>query len=788
MFKVNIKFALRHLLKNKSYTILNILGLAFGLSCALIIFLWIYNEWRFDNFHVKKDNLYQVMRYEKFADGHGEISSTLSGPVAPALLSEIPEIVAVTRVPWTPKTLFKYKDKSFFEQGIQVDTSFFEIFSFKLKKGDPKRILLDPGNIVISERLAEKYFEGEDPVGKTIVLKSWRNETYTVAGIMENIKSNSTFQFDYAISFEVRLKQQPWLKTSWGDLMLDTYIETKPNTPQAIINQKTKDIYQKNRSYGNVELFTQSFSRIHLYPIEYKDKKTDGMLKFLILLAVTAGVILVIACINFANLSTALSSKRSRETGIKKVLGSVRSRLIGQFITEAMIISAVGMLLTITLTELLLPHFNQYFSKSLSLNYFDPVISGTIFLLWITTSVLSGIYPAFVISSFKPVEVLKSNTPGGKKGAGFKKVLVVFQFTMSIALIIFTLTVYKQTQYVKNKDLGLEKENIVSFNYYDGISNHQNVFKQELEKLPGVNHVTYTNMNPLNVLQSTTDLSWEGKKPEDDKWFSLITTDFDFLKTFDIKLSDGRDFSSSFTTDSVNYIINEEAAKIMGFENAADQKISMLQKEGKVIGIVKNFHIGHLSMPIFPLVIKIDPKNTNMVFLKMEGSDKSAVLKSIETIYKKHETDYPFECMFQTDFFNQTYKNNLFMMGTLSFLFSILAIVISCLGLFGLTSYAAEQRTKEIGVRKVNGATLSNVLNMLITDFLKWVVLAYIIGGIISWFLSSGFINIFTYRIKIDVWIYINAGLLAFGIALITVSWQAYRASARNPVEALRYE
>jgi hypothetical protein len=499
-------------------------------------------------------------------------------------------------------------------------------------------------------------------------------------------------------------------------------------------------------------------------------------------------VILVIACINFANLSTSLSSQRSRETGIKKVLGSVRNRLIGQFLTEAMIISAVGMLLTITLTELLLPHFNQFFSKSLTLNYLDLVISGAIFILWLIASVLSGIYPALVISSFKPVEVLKSNSSGGKKGARLKKVLVVFQFTTSIALIIFTLTVYKQTQYVKNKNLGLEKENIISFNYYDGISNHQNTFKQDLEKLPGVNHVTYSSMNPLNVFQSTSDLSWEGKKPEDDKWFSIITTDFDFLKTFDIKLRDGRDFSSRFTTDSANFIINEEAARIMGFENAADQKIVMWRKEGKVIGIVKDFHIGHLSMPIFPLLIKIEPKNTNLAFVKMEGSNKSAIIKSIETIYRKYEADYPFEFMFQTDYFNQTYKNNLFMTGTISFLFSILAIVISCLGLFGLTSYAAEQRTKEIGVRKVNGATLPNILNLLLTDFLKWVVIAYVIGAIISWFLSSGFINIFTYHIKIDIWIFINAGLLAFGIALLTVGWQAYRAANRNPVEALRYE
>jgi ABC-type antimicrobial peptide transport system permease subunit len=786
MFKVNIKFALRHLIKNKSYTVLNILGLTFGMSCALIIFLWIYNEYRYDKFHEKVDNLYQVVRYEKYADGNSDISPTLSAPLAPALLSEIPEIKAVTRIPWSPKALFKYKDKAFFEQGILVDSSFFEMFSFKLKKGDPKHILLDPGNIVISEKLAEKYFGQDDPIGKTVTISE--NETYIIAGILENVKPNSTLQFDYVTSFEVRLKQQPWLKDSWGNLVLNIYIETKPNTSQAIINQKIKDIYQKNHSYGNAELFTHPFSRIHLYPYEHKDKKTDGLINLLVLLSITAGIILAIACINFANLSTAMSSKRSREIGIKKVLGSAKVRLIGQFLAESMIISAFGMLLTITCTELLLPYFNLQFSKSLDLNYSDPVIPGTIFTLWLITAVLSGIYPALVISSFKPVDVLKSNTSRGIKGAGLKKVLVVFQFTMAIVLIVLTLVVSKQTQYVKNKNLGIEKENIFSFTFYNGISKHQNTFKQELEAIPGVKQMTYCSMNPLNVGQATKDPQWEGKKPEDDKWFSIITTDFDFLKTFDVKLKDGRDFSANFTTDSSNFIINEETAKAMGFNTAADQKLSMWGKTGKVIGIAKNFHIGHLAMPILPLIININPSNTNIAFVKIEGANKPAILKKIENVYKKYETDYPFEFMFQTDFFNQTYKNNLFMIGTISFIFSILAIVISCLGLYGLTSYAAEQRTKEIGVRKVNGATLSNILRLLITDFLKWVALAYVFGTTISLLLTYRFLKIFAFHFEINAWIFVYAGLAAFGIALLTVIWQAFRAASKNPVESLRYE
>jgi ABC-type antimicrobial peptide transport system permease subunit len=758
------------------------------MTCALVIFLWIYDESNYDQFHEKKDRLYQVFRYEKRVDGSSEISSTLSNPLAQVLLNEIPEIKAVTRVPWSPKALFKYNNKAFFEQGIKADTSFFDMFSFKLTQGDPAQVLKNPANIVISQKLAAKYFGTENPVGKQITLKDQGEQPFIVSGIFEDVKANSTLKFDYVTPFEAYLALNPWMKDSWGNLMLSIYIETKPNVSQSTIDKKIKDIFRNKSSFNNTDLFTQAYSTLHLYPQEYKDKKTDSLITVLFLMGITALIILIIACINFANLSTALSAKRSREIGIKKVLGSVRIRLIWQFLSEALIISAIGMLLTITFTELILPRFNQFFSKSLELNYFDPLAMATIVVIWLITAFISGIYPAFVISSFKPTEVLKSNTFNGLKGAGLKRALVVFQFSIAITLIIFTLAVTKQVQFVKNKNLGLDKENIVLFSFYDGISNHKNTFKQELESLPGVENVTYCSMNPLNVGQATKDPSWEGKKPDDDHWFSVIQTDFDFVKTFGIRIKEGRDFSPAYSTDTMNFVINEEAAKTMGLDPATDQKLSMWGKSGKIIGVVKNFHIDHLSVPIKPLVINIDPANTSVAFVRMTKGNNAATVKDIEKIYKKYESDYPFEYIFQTDYFKQAYKTNLFRIGTLSSIFSVLAIIISCLGLYGLSSFAAEQRTKEIGVRKVNGARIINIIQLLIFDFLKWVTLAYAIGISIAFFLTREFMGVFAFHAKVNVGIFIYAGLAAFGIAIFTVCWQAYRAASRNPVDSLRYE
>jgi putative ABC transport system permease protein len=788
MFKINLKFALRHLFKNKSYSILNILGLAFGMSCSLVILLWIFNEYDYDNFHQKNDQLFQVFRYEKRTDGSSEISPTLSAPLATALLEEVPEIKAVTRVPWFPRVLIKVKDKSFFEQGIIVDTSFFEMFSFKLKQGDPKQVLHDPGSIVISEKLVEKYFGTEDPIGKTIIMKEYGNKSFLVSGIVEDVPKNSSFQFDFAIPFQYRLNQQPWLKESWGNLVLSIYIETSPNASQEIVSKKIKDMFHKHHSYGNAELFVQQFSKIHLYPAEYKDQKTEGLIILLRLMFIIALAILIIACINFANLSTALSSKRSREIGIKKVLGSIRSRLVWQFLTESLIISFISMLLTITCTELLLPKFNVLFSKSLHLTYSDPKIVATVLFVWLFTAFLSGIYPAFAISSFKPIAVLKSNTPSGIKGAWFKKTLVVFQFTIAITLIIITLSVNRQIQFIRDKDLGLEKENILSFEYYDGISKHSNTFKNELLAQPGVKQVSFCSMNPLTVDQSTSDIVWEGKKPDDNRWFFVISTDFDFIKTFDVKMKEGRELSSSFSTDSTNFIINEKAAKAMGFKSAIDQRLSMWGKSGKIVGVVKDFHIGHLSMPIMPLIINIEPQNTHMVFVKLLKGNRSEILKNISKVYRTYEPDYPFDFIFQTDFFEGIYKNNLFLIGSLSSIFSILAIIISCLGLYGLTSFSAEQRTKEIGIRKVNGAPLPEILKLLLSEFLKWVIIAYLIALPLGILITNRMLKVFAFHYPTNYWIHFTAGVLAILIAIITVSWQAWRAASRNPIEALRYE
>lgn len=787
MFKINLKFALRHLSHNKHYSILNIVGLSFGMTCVLFILLWIFNEISYDDFHEKGNDIYKVFRYRTYNDGSTEIGETLSAPIATALIDEVPEIKAVTRIPWSSKTLFKYKEKAFFEQGIIVDTCFFNMFSFKLKQGNASKILTDPSSIVISEKLAKNYFDIENPVGKTIVLKDHGDKPFIISGIFEDIPKNSTFQFDYAISFQHLLNQQPWQKDAWGNFVLKIYIETVPSVSQDVINEKIKDIFSKHQDFDKSELFTQKFSDSHLFPVEYKEQKTIGAISQLKLIAVIALIILALACINFANLSTALSSKRAREIGIKKIIGSKRKKLTSQFFAESLIISLIAILISILLTYLFLPAFNALFSKYLEFKVNEPVILIAIIAVWLLTAFISGIYPALMMSSFRPLNVIKNNSSSGPQATVFKKILVVFQFTMAITLIIVMLTVDKQIQFVKNKDLGIDKENILFFECNNGIYNHRNAFKNDLLKLPGVKQVTYSSMNPIDVKQSTSGLNWDGKNRDDDQWFSIITTDFDFVKTFGVKLKEGRDFSLAYTTDSSNFLINEKACLAMGLKRPIGQDLSLWEKPGKIIGVVKDFNIGHLAMPIFPLIINVAP-NYSQVFVKIEKGGDSVVLDNISKVFKKYTPDHPFEYTFQTDYFDEIYKNNLFMIGELSSIFCILAIIISCLGLYGLTSLAAAQRTKEIGVRKANGAKLINILRLLLTDFLKWVGIAYLIALPLGVFLVKNMLNEFAFHFQLNHTIFVYAGIAALTIAIFTVSWQTWRAATRNPVEALRYE
>lgn len=786
LLKANFRFATGHLLKNKHYSILNIVGLAFGMTCSFLILLWVYNELKFDNFHTKKDRLYQVFMYLKQSDGDARISSSVSAPLAGALLGEVPEIKTVTRIPWSIRNLVKYNDKAFFEKGIYADTSFFEMFSFNLKKGNAVSVLKNPTSIVISEKFAEKYFEGEDPVGKTLTIRMDKDYSFMVTGLMETVPSNSSLQFDYVLPFQFRLHDQKWLN-SWGELSLDIYIEAYPNASVEAINSKIKNIYKKHYPELQGELFVQQFSKTHLYSLEYKDEKQDGKITLIYILTSIAVIILLIACINYINLATALASKRSREVGVKKVLGSSRQSLIIQYLSESFIVTFIALLIMIMLIELLLPQFNLLFSRNIEMAYSDLAILSMILLSWFFTAVISGIYPAFAISKLSPVIILKSKVKaGGRRWQ--RQALVVFQFTITIALIICMFFFNQQIHYINTKNLGLEKENVLFFHYYNGISKHKEAFKSELMASANIENVTFTSMNPLNVNHSTTDPVWEGKSPNDDRWFSIMITDFDFAKTFGARFKEGRDFSAALPSDSSNFIINEKAREAMGFKTAIGQKLSLYGKNGTIIGVVEDFHVGHLSQPIPPLVILVQPDITSNIFVKAKSGKIEDAINSCKKVFTTYEQDYPFEYTFQTDFFNNVYKNNLLLIGKMSSIFSILAIVISCLGLYGLTAFMAEQRTKEIGIRKVNGARLHDILRLLLVDFLKWVALAYLIGIFIAWFVSTKFINNFTYHSEQSIWVFINAGLAAFLIALVTVSWQAYKAASQNPVEALRYE
>jgi putative ABC transport system permease protein len=787
MFRYNLKFVLRHLLKYKSYAAINIVGLALGMTCALYIFLWIYNEISYDRFHKNGEQLYEVFWYRKGSDGKPFISGDLPSPVTTAIMQQVPEVAAATRTQMRSGSLIKYKNKSIFSEGYYADTSFFTMFSFDLTKGNPKLVLKDPESIVISEKLAKKLFIDEDPVGRTLMLGDMGNRVLKVTGVFRNVPANSTLQFDYVSPVNGFIAGKSWLQ-DWGEYFFSAYIQLAPNTSIADINSKVKDILKKNGAV-NFELFIYPFSKLHLgSDLDYKEYHYNGNVGLLKSLFWIALLVLMIACINFMNLAVALAMKRAREVVIKKILGSDKKKLIRQFFGEALVMSMIALLLTITIVEVLLPSFNTIFSSNITLTYSNPWLIGCMVFIIMFTTFFAGIYPSFFLASFQPITILKGYRGKKKYERILRDILVVFQFASSIILIICTIAVDKQMHYIRDKQLGINKELVINFNTYAGIWPKRIQFKKELQNLPGVEKVTYSEQNPLNVQHLTQDFRWKGKATDDNRWFALINTDIDFLKTFNIKIIKGRDFSDLYNDHTNICIINETAAKTMGLKEPLEEPVSFWKNQGKIVGIIKDFHMNDFYQSMRPLVIRVCSDNASSIFVRLNPNATHTTIEKIRNTYQKYESDYPFEYKFELDYFENMYKDNIKFIGTLSTIFSLFTIFIACLGLFGLTSFTAELRTKEIGIRKINGAGTANLLFMLLKSFVKLVVIAYVLACPIAFYAVHKWFESFAYHTELSWWIFIATGLIALIMALTTVYWQAWRAASRNPVDTLRYE
>lgn len=770
-----LKTALRHILRHKIYSFINIVGLAIGIACCLLITLWIFDELSYDKFHKDADSIYHVLAHTDVKNI--QVTPTL---LAPTLKENFPEIVDVTRYDWLfQDILLSYENKAFNEKGLRlVDPSFFKIFTFPFLQGNPDTALNDPYSIVVSEAVAEKYFSNKDPMGKTLTMNN--QHQFTVTGVIENVPRNSTLQFDMVIPIEHRISttDKSWY-THWNNFFLFTFIKLRDNCKVDDINRKIADIAQIHGSRKDTVLTILPF--IVRYFFFYSD------VKYIYIFSAVAIFILVIACINFINLSTARSANRAKEISMRKIVGAYRKNIIFQFLSESLILSFTALIFALILVELLLPFFNTITEKELSLN--NSLILPLSIGLALFSGIAAGGYPALFLSAFHPVKILKGKMASGSKSSALRKVLVVVQFSLSILLIISAFVIYKQIDYMKHLSVGYDKELIVSISMGGGSEQYYHVFKNELLDDARILGVTGTASGMPYFDWHTSGWHWEGKDPNKELSVCYNMIDYDFVETLKLELLEGRDFSREVSSDvSAVFLVNEEMMKLMGVKSAVGATLTQVDITGKIIGVIKNFHFQPFNNQIEPLVLELIPEKILDILIRIKPGNITSTLTFIKETWKKVIPMYPFEYSFLDEDFDRLSFRDIERTNKLINSFTILAIIISCLGLFGLASFMAEQRTKEIGIRKVLGASVSSIVLLLSKEFIKWVLIATIISLPIGYFAMSIWLQDFAYRTNISFWIFLLSAAVALLIAMLTVSYQSIKAALANPIDSLRYE
>jgi putative ABC transport system permease protein len=788
MFKNYFKTAWRNLVRNKVFSLINILGLGLGLASSLFIFLWIHDEENKDNFYANGDRLYQVIVSDK--DKSGTLVNTYDntpGLLADALKKEVPEVTAAATVIWENELLFTVGDKTGKEKGRYVSADFFNLFSFPLIKGNREKALASPDNIVITQKMADNYFAGQNPLGKTIRIGDKRN--YIVSGVIADVPENATLKFDYVMPIQHGFEDSHWMIDGWNHFGPATYVMLRKDASLANVNQKLKSfLYRHDKVLNDKVASLQLYKDRYLYSNYTNGIPDGGRIEYVRLFAIIAVFILLIACINFMNLATARAAKRSKEVGVRKVAGAMKTTLFWQFVFEAIITTFVAVLICLLLVIVLLPYFNQITEKHVSLNVITPSVIITGLLLTLVIGFISGSYPALYLSSLKPIAVLKGALKFKNSEQLFRKGLVVFQFTLSVILIVCTLVVYRQMNYVQSKNLGLDHSNLIYMPVEGGLVKNYENFKYEAMATRNIENISFCGTDPTNVGWWSPAMQWEGKDPEDKTLFAQIEVGYDFLKTIKIDLVEGRDFSASFPADSSNFLVNESAVKYMKMKHPVGASFSHGDTRGKIIGVVKDFHFRSLHDQIAPAFFNLAPApEEGVAIIRALPGETKQTIASMESFAKKFNPKYPFSYVFVDDSLNKQYHSEM-IVSQLAGVFAFIAVFISCMGLFGLSMFIAEQRTKEIGIRKVIGASTIKIVALLSGNFLLLVTLAIIVASPVAWWAMNKWLQGFAYRINISWWIFFVAGLIALLIALITVSFQAIKAAIANPVKSLRTE
>ncbi|MEO6231927.1 MAG: ABC transporter permease [Ferruginibacter sp.] len=786
------KIAWRNLAKHKSFTAINVLGLALGMACSLLIMLWVQDERSVDSFHKNGDQLYQV--YERqYYDGKVDAGYTTQGLLADELKKVIPEIQYASGFEYVsaPGTLTTLQagEKVNKMQGFFAGNDFFSMFSYPLLYGSTTDALVAPEAIAVSRKMAESFFDRpENAIGKTIRFED--KEDLMITAVFENLPANSSQQFDFLRSWPAFVQQNNWVN-NWSNTSPSTFVQLRKDAVPGKVQANIKDFIYRytERSKSSVtELALQPYTERYLYS-NFKNGVVDGgRIQYVQLFTWVAIFILLIACINFMNLATARSATRAKEVGVRKVIGALRSSLIGQFLSEAMLITFISAILAVVLVLLLLPAFNMITSRQLTLPVSQPLFWGSFVGLLLLTGFTAGIYPAFFLSALKPIKVLKGKLSFGKSAAFFRKGLVVFQFTLSIILIVGMVVIYRQVNFIQSKNIGYNRENLVYVPIEGNLVKNYSVFKDELLRNPAFVSISKMRNSPTIIEHHAGGIEWPGKDPNLSVSFADGVVGYDFVKTMQLQMAQGRDFSKEFISDSTAFLINETAAAKMGLDDAVGTSIKWGKRNGKIIGVLKDFHFSSMHQAIDPLIIRLDENwSWGTILVRTKAGETKQAISSLQAICKDLNPKFPFTYQFSDLEFDRLYKSEL-VVSKLADGFALLAIFISCMGLFGLATFITAQRKKEIGVRKVLGAGVAGITALLSIDFIKLVLVAVIIGLPVSAWMMNKWLEDFAYKSAISWWIFIGAAAIAICVALVTVSFQAIKAAVANPVKSLRTE
>ncbi len=807
MLKNYLKVAFRNLLRFKTYSFINIGGLAIGIACCLLILLYIQNEISYDRFNKKADRIFRINTDLKFG------ATELNIPVTPDLMGPLlkqdyPQVEEYTRIyNWSGKKLVKKGDNFNTETGcVYTDSTFFKVFTFPAIAGKTNKILNEPNTVVITESIAKKYFNTVDAVGKFIETTDNGRTIYKITAVIKDMPYNSHFRFDFLFPMKN-------LKYDWGNLVssnFHTYLLLRDGVDYKNFEKNFEDFNEKyvypyaqkhlhitkegfKKAGNKIEYTLTPLTDIHLYSKRSQEITPTGTIQYVYIFSAVALFILLIACINFMNLTTARSANRAREVGIRKVLGTERKDLIYQFLTESTLTALIGVILAVVIVYHVLSFFNNISGKELDISkLYSSSILFFLISLPLIVGFMAGSYPAFFLSRFNPVNIIKGKLATGSKSGGLRSVLVVFQFATSIILITGTIIIYRQLNFIQNKNLGYQKDQVLIINDAYNLGNNVDAFKNEMLNIPGVISGTTSGFLPV---PSSRNFSAFYKEPaqvaESGLTMQRWEIDYDYLKTLGIKLIKGRNFSLAFGSDSSSVILNETAVRQLGYKNPINEKLYTWVGGDRIvsfniIGVVKDFNFESFHQDIGSLCF-ILKRSTGLISFKISVSKISMIIKEAETKWKRMASGMPFSYKFMDDSFNEIYKAER-RIGIIALSFSALAIIVACLGLFGLATFLAEQRTKEIGVRKVLGASIPSILLMLSKEFIKWIIIANIIAWPVAYYFMNKWLQDFAYRVDISLWLFIIAGCAALIIALITVSFQAIKAATSNPVKSLRYE